>query len=404
MLKTVFAIETIEIIILMYIIIKKGLLQSSGILFYWFIVNSFYSPAIYYVCMNGRAYRVFGEDALLIYLIIGAVYIAFVIFFSILLRRKYIIIGHLCKIRIQISKQLVSAIVIIICLVYIAKYNYGFPVLNYFRTGAMVDYRPDTSGEIPHFLIMGTFIMMVLPMIYFYFDELRNWNNCKLAVATVCLLPFLFISGNKGVLIYFVIFFWIYKLNYNINFGIIGMGLFSLYAYSVIKGTTGIVLIESAIRRFFVTQGAGLPARIQMILNGYDFTGKWISDEVFQFIYHNNNGSHPTFFMGDFMAQMGIIVGMILSIIVTGMIILVSYTLDRYELPNYAKWPYYIFLYIVGGSGIHRQLFYRMTIVLTVYFFLKSQKCIFCNIKRKEANEIYDPSVPSSKCVKKIGL
>ena len=369
MMDFLFIIETIQVFLLVFTFIKKKAYKSVIAILYWFLVNMFYMPSVYYILFKETSYKMFDDKALIIYMMIG-ILILLVFQLSVIISFK--IQFKFCFSQVpKIVARVFSILIPTLCVIYIIRYNYGFPIINYIRNGKMIDVRPDTSGIIPHFFIVGTIMMMVVPMILFYYYEIKSWEIRKFFGFILLTIPFVYISGNQGLFVYFVIFLWIYKFNCKINFSILAFGVISILMYGAIKTTSGFESVISAIRRFLLTQGAGIINRIQLVITNYHFSGK-IADEVFTIVYGYSGGSYPTFFLGDLIVLFGIPLGIFISVVVLILLVLIGKSIDI-NAPMHKKWAFYMIEYLLCMSGIHVEFFIRFVIICGSYFFLPIQ-------------------------------
>ena len=148
------------------------------------------------------------------------------------------------------------------------------------------------------------------------------------------------------------------------------MGIFSFIFYFIMKGGLSVSLqlntvLLSGIRRFSVTQAAMLINRLAMLREGYIFD-EHITRDVYQYVYGVNNGSAPTYFVGDLIVRYGIYKAILFYIAILCLLFFVSSRLERQnKIRMYQLWSFFSITYILGQVGISRQNFYRpMAIVL----------------------------------------
>ena len=109
-----------------------------------------------------------------------------------------------------------------------------------------------------------------------------------------------------------------------------------------------------------MTQGAMFIHRIDMIDSGYNFNYSSVSTDVFKEVYGRSGGSSPTFFSGDFIAQFGVIIGLLISILIIAVLIYFARRIDRYEgNKRYIEWSFFCIIYLLGNAGIHESFILR---------------------------------------------
>lgn len=373
-----FILLTILVGILLYQIFVFKKYKSSVLIFYWFIINAFFTPSIYYVILKGTSYKSFSESDLIQYMLLGSIFLFFIIFFNIVIEYKYPfkknknIISISVTHKIRYLSALFGSCVLIISVGYFFIYRSGYPIVQIFQgkyLGSL--YRPDMSGALPHYETFSTFQIAVIPLLMFYFREKNNWGKKKtlLGIAGAAFLSIA--GGNKAVIVYLVIFIWIYiwglKINWKIALSVIL--LFETYILIMsgeMEYNYGILnTLQAPFRRFFVTQGAMLINRIALINQGFAFDYKTINTDVYIFIYKSIGGTAPSFYVGDLFIYFGYTFGMVLSVIVAWFILLIGKIIDIHENKMiYRKWPFYFMIYLLGNSGFNLGFIVRMTILL----------------------------------------
>lgn len=240
---------------------------------------------------------------------------------------------------------------------------------------ALLD-RPDVSGNIPFYFTMSTIMCSFFPMFYFFYKERRNKGKDLLYTAAWygIIVFIMLVGGNKGIIVYFAFFVWIYIWKMRIDWRIVSAGILLLYIYEVtIYGSVKIFdgkLLEglvSPLRRFFVTQGAMFINRIPLIESGVDLSDQYISAYVYTRVYGGAGGSAPTYFIGDLMIKYGYVIGMIIGMMVTFIIFLISKSLDsNKEMFLYKYWAQFYMIYLIGNASISFSFLIRAAIVIVL--------------------------------------
>lgn len=370
----------IEAVIIISQLCKKKYV-TSGLVLYFLMINTFISPSVYYEFLHGQSYINFSQQEYQIYQIVGIIYLAFFILADAVISQKKLRTKSFFAICANNSK-IIDVSIIILCsffVIYIYAFRRNFPLLQqfiYHRESGALD-RPDVSGSIPGYFTVSTAMSIFVPTLFLYVQERKKLGLLGTVIGYSAIAFVLLVGGNKGLMIYFLIFVWIYILHFKIDWRIAGAGLvvLGLYAKSYYNGLTkeggGIVDgLVPPVRRFFVTQGAMFINRIPLIENKVDVSDVYISGYVYSRVYKGTGGSAPTYFVGDLIVQNGYLYGMIISLLITVCILVITRIVDCSVNKNklYIFWIWYYLLFIIGMSGFNEGFIIRTIIATTIYF------------------------------------
>lgn len=347
----------------------KNQLLSPYMFFYIMISIELIGPLVYYYVLNGDSYRSFSENALLLYYFM-AVFASFVFLFQIKFRKRVTIKGfHFYKRgREKILFRVYMVLVITIVAYYLIAYRHQLLLLNILRGNNDSLIRSDTSGLIPHWYAISSLISLVVPSFYFlYSKKIKSPIINYILFFTVAFLTI--IDGNKGLFVYLILFMFMYIYNFKMNKYTVSSALAAFFLYYLLKAGSisqiGII-IESAFRRFFVTQGACFINRIQMIFDGYDFSNsERISQDVYTYMYHTSGGSAPTVFWGDIFVKYGLIVLIIIIVISNWFLYRFSEYIQRdYYDDRFMYWSFSSIAYMLCMSELSFDHILRVLLVL----------------------------------------
>ncbi len=349
------------------------------------IIIIFIGPAIYYF-LGGTSYRIFSDGALIKYH-----YLSSTIFFIntlFLIVKNKIKINSITKLfdpkafsQITVLTKIYFLLIFLFCLTYIILFFNKFPLIVFLKESIIIE-RPDGTGYIPHFYTMSTIMMMVFPSAFFILhDTLKNNIFIKI-ISFLFIIFFMTIGGHKGLVVFFFIFYWFYILNRKINLKLISLFVISIIIYAIAKGRVDFsednltYLIKSSFGRMFVTQGAGLIARIHLISTDYIFMD-WIpiKNQVCSLVYHVkiNACSMPTYFIGDILVNYGYFIALLLYIVLGIPLLYILKIADNfYSKSVFIKWNIFIlfFLFSMAEISIYSllRLFAIILNVLIVYY------------------------------------
>lgn len=366
-------IMMLPIVILNFYIIrilrKKSEILSPYTFFYIMISIEFVGPLVYYLIFNGQSYRFFSEEALLLYYIIA--FFSFCVFIIQIKAKKRASFKHLEFKKKGYEKKLFYLYMVLVLttiILYLIKYRNQLLLLNILQGSNEDLVRSDTSGLIPHWYTISSFISLIIPSFYFYFSAKIKNESVKFILFFV--IAFLtIIDGNKGLFIYLVLFMFLYVYKFKVNrYTIAGTGAAFFFYYLLKAGNISRIgiIFESAARRFFVTQGACFINRIEMSLNGYDFSqSSRISTDVFQHMYRYSGGAAPTVFWGDIYVKYGMII-LLLSIVISNWILyrFSNFIVRDYKNNMFMYWSYASVAYMLCMSELSFDHILRFLMIL----------------------------------------
>ncbi len=379
---TLFGILTFFLSILTFCIFYFKEHKKNYIQYFLFLFIIFYSPAVYYI-FGGTSYKIFNNESFINYLWLS-IFIFFVNIIFLVLKQTSIIpfIRPIKKIitvenRMTLAVAIYFAFITLVLIMYIGMYANNFTLIHYIRYAEIIK-RPDSVGSIPHFYIMSTFLMMIFPSFYFF----RAKKITKIYEHFIWLMLITFFSvvaGHKGLITFFMIFFWYHILEHRIDIKLLTILLILLVIYALTKGVainthTLSYLTESPLRRFFVTQGACMINRLYLVDINYFWDSQiYIKDQVCASMSHVDIGdcTAPTFFIGDLIVKYGYFTALLIYIIVLALIFFVIKQLDFYAKDNlFVKWNLFIIFFIIGMSEISIYSSIRIAVILFNLFFV----------------------------------
>lgn len=365
-----FLILTVIVFIFIVIFFYQKNYSSPLIPFWMITFLQLYTPAVYYLVFNGKSYHKFTNEDFSQYIYISILSFSFFVCF--LLWKDKVKIKKRIVAKCKSSQQLIWVYICIVLsgvFLYFIRYFWDFPLTKAIFQKIIVE-RPDVSGNIPHYFTYSVFSCWIVPCFYFYILDHFSISRITNFILLLGIVVLLTIGGNKSTLVYFFIFFWIYCLKMKMDYKIIFMGIISFVIYFIMKGgLSGTVqlktILMSGIRRFSVTQAAMLINRLAMLRKGYVYDEN-ISRDVYLYVYGSDNGSAPTYFIGDLIVKYGIYKAVIIYIVILSTLFCVSIRLEqRNKMKMYQLWSFFSITYILGQVGISKQNFYRpMAIVL----------------------------------------
>lgn len=384
-----FIIILILSVALVWQIVKYKLYTSSIAIFYWFVINCFVTPAIYYSLVEGEVYKKFCDTTYMIYLSIGCIYLFQMLLLNtifILCRKGMFKFKFVQSLTMKHSLRLYVTIMILSLLSFAVLYRDKLPLLYLLINGAIKSEleRPDVSGSIPHFFSLSTWFMISMPMIYLYYKVTRKLSGFKDFVFLSLTVFSLLIGGNKATLVYFIIFMWIYCWKFHNLKAVLSLGVFSMYIYLIFKrGFEDVFqnveyMMESPLRRFFVTQGAMFINRIELLINSKNdlmTDGRTISNIVYEYVYSGTGGSAPCFYVGDFLIEYGLFFGMILSTIVLVVLYIIAGYCDKfYQQELYVVYGVYYILFCLGIAPLNSSFILRCLTVVFLFIVFSFEK------------------------------
>ena len=348
-------------------------------LYYALSVTVLYTPAIYYTFDIGDSYRLFSDESLAIYQMLS-IGIFIVIFISDRLA------GVLCPpvspqaidtaVEPVISKTLKVLLFVLAAylLFYISIYFNKFALIKLIKTGTL-SRRSDITGDLPHWFSVYMFITTLIPASYFYIT--KNKSLFHKIIGFFIVLFFLGIDGNKGCIFVFTMYIAIFKFKKLLslkNVFLVFMGMI-LYLFLMtgdfnFSNSENASHLGGAFRRTFVTQGAGIPNRIELKNNGYEWQHSRISKDVFEYIFGHDEGAYPTFFAIDIGIKWGWTCMYIVCMLVSLLLAVLSKKILQYR-PNddVLRWLCTYLIFIISVSDIlHASNWIRFLYILTVMY------------------------------------
>lgn len=356
-----------EAILLIFQVVSYRLYKSSIAILFAFIINTFVSPTIYYDLLNGESYVSFTESDFNIYIIVGCVYIATVLFLNFLVYNlklyKFVLSTYNVKVKSNRLVRFFSISIILLCLGYVVIFRDRLPLLELLLNNNLMGSleRPDVSGSIPFYFSISIIMTVFFPMYYFFYKErMIDKGFINTSVWYVIIIFALTVGGSKGTVVYFFLFIWIYIWKFKVDYRIVLAFFFVLYIYELIMNDllyfySGQLMdgLEAPFRRFFVTQGAMFINRIPIIENAIHFSDDNISSVVYTRVYGALGGSAPTYFVGDLIVHYGYVIGMLLGAVITFIIMVIGKKIDSNRVGNlYKYWGMFYILYSLGNSAI----------------------------------------------------
>lgn len=370
-----FILLNITFIVLFYFVLRYKEHKKSLAVFFLMIFTVFYGPSFYYIVLSGTAYSRFNSTDLIDYMMIGSMSLLFYSLF-IILKNNFpsIKLIKIKGINTEWAVRFYFSAIFFIVAFYVLLFRNSFPLIQSLLFNNSI-LRPDTTGSIPYYFTFSVFMHFILPSFYFYILQNYKISKLKNTIILSMVVFFLIIGGNKGILVYFFIFYWVYIYNMRINFKIILMAIFSVLLYKVLgagfttlnEGFSIITELSAPFRRFFVTQGAMLINRIDMVNSGFEFDPSLnISTVVSRYVYGIDIGAAPTYFIGDLIIKYGKFGGFIFHLPIVFLLFIVSKNIDKTK-NIFNKWSFFSIVYILGMSGLGDSFTYRtLAIVLNL--------------------------------------
>lgn len=381
----IFFFLTVNYLLFVYLIIKLKEYKKALAPFFLIVTTIMYTPAVYYIIFNGSNYTSFSPEALEKYLLVSS-FIFLQISVNIILKNI-----KRSAIRVSLSEEnhkrmfnLYMIFIIIVNSIYFLVFYDKFPLIKAVMGQATFDLeRPDVHGGIPLYFTFSTFFNFIIPSFYFiYKGEIKSKK--KTFFFQLITIFFLLVGGNKSILVFFTIFLFIFEYKYKLNYKIISLGVLSLFAYAIFKNINSFsyetikYLISSPIDRFFVTQGAGLINRIEMLDRGILTSisdNNLIKSLVYEFIYGVKGGRHPTYFIGDFIVMYGYTYAFIFHFIVIMILFNLARFVDKnFRDNNFVLWNFFCISYLLGIAELSTDSMFRIFALLLnlfIYIVLK---------------------------------
>lgn len=346
--------------------------RSITLIFVWGAGVIFIIP-FYYTVLGGETYRSFSDDVITPFFInsfLSILFILFTLISQVFFNKGQVVInyGQIEKSR---NIELLAIFTIIICVIYFGYYFEHWPLLKVFSNDEWE--RPDiVKGAFKGFFFMSVIYQVILPSIFFYFYQKKQQSRIVLTLLFLFVSFFLIVGGNKGIYLYFILFYIFVARKKIPVLYMLGMLMFLIFFYAMMKGvafdyeTFRDYILESAFRRLFITQGMATPNALQMYYDSVDFS-ILSSDELkyalFYKIYGYSPGAMPLYFTIESFIRFGylgmIAVGLFVSLAVSFITVL----LERNNLLCVSWCGYYLF-YVLIMSGIAQSNLYRAFVVI----------------------------------------
>lgn len=373
-----FGCLTLSVLLFAGVILHYKLHRKSMCIFYLLILTELYTPACYYMAGTTN-YLKFGLKAFQMYMLMGT--LSFLGYSLILIcvqrirfEKKNLVLTHWdMPAKKMTLLWLFVMCVIAIVVIYLVYFRDGLPFYQAVFHNFKIEVRPDGSGDIPHWFTISAIIMIALPSFYLYYHQKRGFH--KIAnLALICLLSLAMVmGGNKGFVAYWFIFLWVYLWKMRIDgrvvvaaliavvfTGIIMRGSLSTLSFDILQATA-----KYGFGRFFLTQGAMLVNRFEMILQEFPFDfSTIIKDQVFPFVYGYTGGSAPTYYLGDLLVRFGFAGGFLLHLLVFMILAIVGRSLDCQEFSEYKTYLFFTVQFFLGMAEISKAFLYRLLLAI----------------------------------------
>lgn len=380
-----FGMLTLSVLLFSVVILHYGLHRKSMAVFYLLILTELYTPACYYIA-GTTTYLKFGLKAFQLYMLMGTLSFLGYSLILICVQRLRFESRNLILTRCDIpAKRMALLWLFVMCVIgmiviYLVHFRDGLPFYQAVFHNFKIEDRPDGSGAIPHWFTLSTLIAVALPTFYLYYHQKRGFSKIT-NLALIGLISLAMVSGgNKGFVAYWLIFLWVYLWKMRMDGRVVAAALIAVVFTSIIMGGSftniSIGYLESTASygfgRFFLTQGAMLVNRFEMILQGYPFNDTCLSEQVFPFVYGEEVGSAPTYYLGDLLIQFGFIGGFLLHLLVFIVLSIVGRYLDCQEFSEYKTYLFFCVQFFLGMAEISMSFLYRLLVVLALSFLFDS--------------------------------
>lgn len=372
-----FGCLTLSVLLFAGVILHYKLHRKSMCIFYLIILTELYTPACYYMA-GITSYLEFGLKAFQLYMLIGTS--SFLGYSLILIcvqrlrfERKNLVLTHWdMPAKKMTLLWLFVMCVIAIVVIYLVRFRDGLPFYQaVFHNFKMQD-RPDTSGDIPHWFTISAIITIALPTFYLYYHQKRSFHRVFNLFLISLISLAMVMGGSKGFVAYWFIFLWAYLWKMRIDGRVVMAALIAVVFTSIIMGGSltniSIAYLKSTagygFGRFFLTQGAMLVNRFEMVLQDYPFNDTRLSEQVYPFVYGEGGGSAPTYYLGDLLIQFGFVGGFLLHLLVFMALAIVGQYLDRQKFSEYKTYLFFCVQFFLGMAEISTPFFYRLLLTL----------------------------------------
>lgn len=379
-----FCILTLSVFLFLGVIAYYKLYRKSMCVFYLIILTELYTPACYYILANTTDYLKFTSTALRHYMIIGVVSL---LSYSVILfcvqqihfPQKSLTVSRLST-SFPKSQAILDILVlgtIVLTTAYIFYFKEKLPLYQAVFGGNRIE-RPDISGSIPHWFTVSSSIYIGFPCFYLYYHQKKEIKLRYNLIFVITLSIYMILGGNKGMVVYWFLFLWVYIWKMRIDRRIIGAGFVSIAFTAVIMrgGLSNLNFggllwaLSYGFGRFFLTQGAMFVNRFEMILQGYPFSFPDINIQVFSFIYETDGGGAPTYYLGNLLIQYGYVGGFLIHLLIFAMLTIVGRYLDCQEFSEYKTYLFFLVQYFLGMAEISKAFVLRLVLIISLAILL----------------------------------
>jgi len=377
---------TFFLIIWFSLTIKFFGLKSVYFLYFFLNLTIFYGPISYYQLGFVAYSNAMSNESLLEF-----AYISIFIFVSniivlktIYLKQSFIfsnIIGNMTFEKINNKKTITTFFIVSYSLIilYIIIFQKHFPLIKLLTTGEIGE-RLDSSGDIPFYITFSAISMIFIPSGFFYFSNIIKNKFLLIIILLFCILT-LSARGNKCIISYFLIFYFLLNSNKINPLKFLLLILVLFFIYGILKGIDNLsdetinYLIDSPFRRLFVSQGSGYIARIEMINNNSFHQGLVIKKEVFSSIYNTkyNSGTSPTHFTGDLLVKYGYIIMGIIYVIFSIVFTRLLFTIDMIKSKKeniFILWSFFLLSFLFTHSEFETANIIRIILMIINFYFI----------------------------------
>ena len=375
-----FCVLTISVCLFLGVILYNRLHRGPLCIFFFLIFTELYTPAYYYVMTSTESYVHFGVETLRTYIWMSTA--AFLVYSMILavFQRVDFRPSRLAVTRWGIPAPAAKSFLLLLVVgitallvLYLAYYREGLPLYQAIFHSTWLD-RPDTTGGVPHWFTISAFLCVAFPCFYLYYHQRCSfsWFTNLLLIGAVSL--FMVVGGNKGFVVYWFLFLWVYLWGMKLDMRILIVGGISVIVLLIIMtGTTDVFSLsgflsglEYGIGRFFLTQGAMLVNRIEMIRQGFVFDLSSITAQVYTFVYEQDGGSSPTYYLGDLIVEFSLLRGFLLHLVVFTILAAISRWLACQPFSEYKTWLFFCIQYFLGINSICSSFLFRLALVIAL--------------------------------------
>ncbi|WP_426448496.1 hypothetical protein [Siccibacter colletis] len=378
-----YTILIFSFIILTLLFFSQKLYRYPSFFFYWGAIIIFLSPATY-AFFGGGVYRMYKSGAEIQFYVLGFLSIWLIVVFYIFRNIASLLLEKSRNIAVDSHNLTFSSywkVFVVISIGYSALYFFAhinhWPIFKMLSGDFLV--RPDIDSEGFQFYFFTSVVyQVVLPVIFFQHFEIHRKKRIK-NFFFFCLLVLLLIAGgNKGIMLYFFIFCWLFALR-NKNIFVVGfMCVLSLVVYALAKGvsigydTLADYLLESIFRRIFVTQGISIPNALEMFAQGVNFyplSSNEVKIAIYDFVYGSGPGSMPIFFTAELYLRFGAAISIMLSLLIVFGLAAFSSIIERHKNLSLYWCGFYAFFVFVM-SGVSEANLYRFAFVFFIAAFI----------------------------------